>query len=73
MDVIGEDGTPIEVGGPSKDFSPSDFGNQIRRLWGYANKIGKPGQFWYDTGTPQNILDIAAKRLGWENVIPIPW
>ena len=73
VDVVAGDGTPIEVGGPSKGFSPSDFGNQMRRLRGYADSIGKPGQFWYDIGTPQNILDIAANWLDPVNVIPIPW
>jgi hypothetical protein len=70
IDVVGPNGELVEVGGPGKGINPSNFGRQMQRLQSAAESTGTKGQFYYDQGTPESILNIARKWLGSENVIP---
>jgi len=65
----------IEVGGPAKGASNaafSKFGTKLKVLTAYAKQQGGQAYFYYEPGTPQQVIDFAAKRLGAGNVIPIP-
>jgi RHS repeat-associated protein len=62
----------IEVGGPAKGFKMADFGRQLQKLKAYADQEGGQAFFYYDVGTPQNVINLAAKWLGAGNVLPIP-
>ncbi len=63
--------TPRSVGG-AKDQDLSRFGSQLAILRAYAAQHGGRAMFFYDTGTPIRVIEFAAKRLGPENVQPIP-
>lgn len=61
-----------EVGGPSKADELSDFGVQLKKIKTYADQQGGRAMFFYDTGTPDTVIQFAKQRLGAENVQPIP-
>jgi hypothetical protein len=65
-------GIYAEVGGFSKSYEPSHFGSQLTVLRTYAAQHGGRAMFFYDKGTPDSVIEFAAKRLGPENVRPIP-
>jgi hypothetical protein len=65
-------GIHAEVGGPSKRFDWVRFGKQLKLLIAYTELHGGRAMFFYDQGTDQAVVDFAVKRLGVENVKPIP-
>src|SRR5262249_25858632 len=65
-------GIYAEVGGPSKDLKLQRFDTQLRLLRTYAAQHGGRAMFFYDSGTPDSVLELARQRLGAENVVPIP-
>jgi filamentous hemagglutinin len=72
IDVELSDGSYIEVGGAAKAISPSAFGRQLQIVQAYAESQGGTAKFLYASGTPQSVIDQAIKRLGADNVGPIP-
>jgi YD repeat-containing protein len=60
----------VEVGGAAK--TTDGLGKQLTKLQIYAEQNGGVPTFFYDTNTPQNILDFATRKLGTGNVLPIP-
>jgi hypothetical protein len=70
IDVIGPNGELIQVGGPGKAIDPSTFGKNMKVLKEYADQAGQTAQFYYQTGTPESVLNIARKWLGANNVKP---
>src|SRR5207302_10152332 len=68
IDVIGGDGSYIQVGGPAKAFKPADFGRHLSILKWKAQQDGVGAQAWFEEGTPENVLKIARRMLGPENV-----
>jgi RHS repeat-associated protein len=71
-DILLRNGSVVEVGGPAKGMDISTFGSQIGTLAKYAQEKGVQAYFMYEPGTPQRVLDIAARHVGAANVIPIP-
>lgn len=73
IDVVLRNNTFIEVGGPSKAWDLSKFGTQLKLLTEYAKSV-ENGRviFHYAPGTPQSVIDLAVRRLGESNVLPIP-
>jgi hypothetical protein len=59
-----------EVGGAAK--TTDKLGKQLTKLQLYAQQNGGTPTFFYDTNTPQDIIDFAARKLGTGNVLPIP-
>jgi hypothetical protein len=68
VDVIGGSGEYIAVGGPSKANNLSGLGASLKVLKYAADQQGVPAQAWFELGTPQAALNVAAKWLGWDNV-----
>lgn len=61
-----------EVGGPSKGFNLSNWGKQLKTLKSYADQEGGSAYFFYDKNTPLQVIELAVKWLGRNNVRPIP-
>jgi hypothetical protein len=61
-----------EVGGPSKGFNLSDWGKQLKTIKAYADQEGGTAYFYYDKDTPAQVIELAMKWLGKNNVKPIP-
>jgi hypothetical protein len=61
-----------EVGGPSKGFNLSDWGKQLKTIKAYADQEGGTAYFYYDKDTPRQVIELAMKWLGKNNVKPIP-
>jgi hypothetical protein len=72
IDVVLTGKRLIEVGGPGKNINPSHFGRQLHILSEYARGEGGSAFFYYDVGTPPNIINLAKKWVGEANVKPIP-
>jgi len=74
IDVVVAGNIPkiIEVGGYAKSFSISGFGSQITNLYKLAQLEGAEAYFYYVVGTPQQVIDLAIKKLGEGHVLPIP-
>jgi hypothetical protein len=67
----GDRQTIVEVGGPAKG-NLSQFGAKLAKLTRYAKVNSMDVRFYYDSGTPQDAIDLAIKWLGKDNVLPIP-
>jgi filamentous hemagglutinin len=72
IDVLGPEGELIVVGGPSKARSPGALGDRLRVLKETADAQGVKAQAFFEEGTPQSVLDIAATHLGAANVRIFP-
>ena len=68
VDVIGEAGEYIGVGGPAKGLNPADFGRKLQILKAAADQAGVTAQYALEKGTPRWVVEFAKKRLGEENV-----
>ncbi len=68
VDVIGPNGEYIAVGGPMKANKRSDFGSATSILKWCADRDGVVAKVYLEEGTPQDVIDLAAKHVGIENV-----
>jgi hypothetical protein len=68
IDVIGGDGSYIQVGGPAKAINAAKFGQKVSILKWKAGQDGVGAQVYLEEGTPDNILAIARRILGPDNV-----
>ncbi len=68
VDVIGGDGSYIAVGGPAKARSLKDTIENLEVLKEVADEAGVPARAYFEKGSPQILLDEAAKVLGADHV-----
>lgn len=68
VDVIGGDGSYIQVGGPAKALNAAKFGQKLSILKWQAAQDGVGAQVYLEEGTPDNLLAIARRILGPDNV-----
>ncbi len=66
IDVIGQAGEYIAVGGPAK--TASAVGRQLQILQKAAEQAGVKAEAYFAKGTPESVLKVARRRLGAENV-----
>jgi len=66
IDVIGKAGEYIAVGGPAK--TASQVGRQLQILKAAAEQAGVKAVAYFAKGTPEEVLKVARKKLGGENV-----
>jgi filamentous hemagglutinin len=62
----------IVVGDPSKARSPEALGDRLRSLKETADARGVKALAFFEEGTPQSVLDIAARHIGAVNVRIFP-
>ncbi|MBF6127781.1 hypothetical protein [Nocardia brasiliensis] len=68
VDVIGAGGQYIAVGGPAKANNLPRLGQKLSILkWG-AEQEGRTAQAYFESGTPQDAIDLAKRVLGDDNV-----
>lgn len=70
VDVFGPKGELIVVGGPGKN--PAELGDKLRVLRETADARGLQAHAYFEEGTSQRLLDIAANWLGINNVGVFP-
>lgn len=68
VDVYGKAGEFIGVGGPAKAGDLADFGRKLQVLAGAARQAGVKAQYYFAKGTPDEVIKLAQKWLGVENV-----
>ncbi|MBV9026657.1 MAG: hypothetical protein JO362_23310 [Streptomycetaceae bacterium] len=68
IDVIGGDGSYIQVGGPAKAKNLAKLGQKLNILKWQAGQDGVGAQAYFARGTPDSALDLARKILGPDNV-----
>jgi hypothetical protein len=68
VDVEGPNGELIAVGGSMKASNLADLGLRLRILKYVAQQRGVPALAYFETGTPQSVMDLAEKWLGSGNV-----
>jgi hypothetical protein len=68
IDVIGGDGSYIQVGGPAKARNLAKLGQKLNILKWAANQDGVGAQAYFERGTPDSALNLARKILGPGNV-----
>jgi RHS repeat-associated protein len=68
IDVIGPAGELIAVGGPGKAKEIQKFGQKLSILARYAAEKGVTAKAYFAKGTPEDVLNLARKHLGEENV-----
>ncbi|GDY33987.1 hypothetical protein [Gandjariella thermophila] len=68
IDVIGGDGSYIQVGGPAKARDLAKLGQKLNILKWKAGQDGVGAQAFFEEGTPENVLAIARRILGPDNV-----
>lgn len=68
VDVIGSDGSYIQVGGPAKAKNLAKLGQKLHILKWAAGNDGVGAQAYFEEGTPESALNLARKILGAENV-----
>ena len=68
IDVKAGNGDYIAVGGPGKGSNPAKLGHQMSLLRWKAEQDHVGAQAYFELGTDENTLDIARRKLGWENV-----
>jgi hypothetical protein len=68
VDVIGSDGSYIQVGGPAKAKNLAKLGQKLNILKWAASNDGVGAQAYFEKGTPETALNLARKVLGTENV-----
>lgn len=66
IDVIGEAGEYIAVKGPAK--TASKVGRQLQILKAAADRAGVKAIAYFAKGTPEEVLKVARRKLGDENV-----
>jgi hypothetical protein len=68
VDVIGGDGSYIQVGGPAKGLNLAKFGQKLSILKWKAAQDSVAAQVYMEEGTPDNVLALARRILGPDNV-----
>jgi hypothetical protein len=68
VDVFGPNGELVVVGGPGEVNKLGALGDGLRRLRAAADGRGVRAMAYFEEGTPQNVLNVAARQLGMENV-----
>ncbi len=68
VDVIGESGELILVGGPAKAHNLSALGQRLSDLKLAAKDAGVKALAYFTDNTPNAVIDLAQKKLGKENV-----
>jgi hypothetical protein len=68
VDVFGSNQELIVVGGPAKAQNLSKLGGDLRYLKNVADQHGVKALAYFEEGTPQDVIDVANKWLGKENV-----
>ena len=68
VDVIGKAGEYIGVGGPGKANNLADLGRKLQILKAAADDSGTTAKYYFQKGTPENVLNLARKKLGSDNV-----
>ena len=68
IDVIGGDGSYIQVGGPAKAKNLAKLGQKLNILKWYAGQDGVPAKAYFSDGTPDSVLKLARRILGPDNV-----
>ena len=68
IDVVSGDGSYIQVGGPAKALKPASFGQKVSILKWKAAQDGVGAKVYLEEGTPENIIKIAQRILGPDNV-----
>ncbi len=69
IDVVGPDGELIMVGGPAKARDLSKLGTQLKVLQEAARDRGVAAKAAFEKGTPQEVIDLAMKKLGPDHVM----
>lgn len=68
IDVVSGDGSYVQVGGPAKALKPASFGQKVSILKWKAEQDGVGAKVYLQEGTPDNIIKIAQRILGPDNV-----
>lgn len=68
VDVIGGDGSLIQVGGPAKAGNIGKFRDKLYILKWVAEQRGVKAQVYLEEGTPENVIEAARRTLGTDNV-----
>jgi hypothetical protein len=68
VDVIGGDGSYIQVGGPAKAKNLAKLGQKLNILKWAAERDGVPARAYFADGTPESALNLARKILGPDSV-----
>lgn len=61
-----------EIGGPKKAANLGNFGSQMKYLAAAAKIDNAIPYFMYDVGTPQIVLEHAARWIPRSNILPLP-
>jgi RHS repeat-associated protein len=69
IDVFGPGGEYIGVGGAAKLANLAQFGSQLKVLRASAEAAGQKALYYFEQGTPKEVIRLAEKWLGKENVI----
>jgi filamentous hemagglutinin len=72
VDVVGPKGELIAVGGPSKAGNLGGVGSNLTRLATVAKAKGVRALAYFEEGTPPEVIALAQKLLGRENVHIFP-
>lgn len=69
VDVLGPNGEYIAVGGPAKGRKPGRVGEKLHILRFAADQAGVAAVAYFDEGTPEELLRVARRILGDDNVV----
>jgi len=68
VDVVGPDGTLIAVGGPGKAKKMSNTARSLMVMKEVADQRGVRAKAYFTKETPQEVIDLAKRKLGSDNV-----
>jgi RHS repeat-associated protein len=68
IDVLGPNQELIVVGGPAKAGKLNDLRGNLKRLKALANEHNVKALAYFEETTPQEVINVATKWLGFENV-----
>ena len=69
VDVVGQSGEMIQVGGPAKAANLAKTGQKLNILKRVADSKGVKAMAYFEKGTPQSVIDVAKRQLGESNVV----
>jgi hypothetical protein len=72
IDVLGPNGEFIGVGGPAKAINLSKLGRQLQILKRAAEENNTCAKAYFEEGTPVEVINLAKKWLGEDNVVVFP-
>ena len=68
VDVVGPHGELIAVGGPAKARDPGNMARSLMVMKEVADKRGVAAKAYFTSDTPADIVELARKKLGADNV-----